>query len=573
VAKPRESISHSIWEGHKLKIRSFIAERKKSFTVGSALACLLVLGTIVAVVAQPPQSGTAKYASLLPLTSRSVVVVDGLTGATVLTLDGAGQLDTTVRLVSPDQVMTLDIAAGTALTIDGTPITRLTAGEFLASPPPPPDRTMIIARNLGPEGARASHLITMILKFDPTALPPRLVPQQDLTMALWDGALWTILDSTVNPLAGTVSAQVQTLGGLAILARIVAEVPPAAPPTPPAPLAPALDGAQLFSTNCAVCHRGGPPATWTTNRSADQLTSTISSGAGPMPGFARSMTAADIAAIVHFIQGPPPSTATPAPTTPAGGGTVMTGDCSACHGGGSAPPPGAAPGPTATGAQIFASYCVACHGATPPTTWATTRTPTQLTTTITSGLRAMPGFSASLSATQITAVVQFIAGAPATPPSPTPTATGAQLYASSCASCHGATPPATLKALSATSITSSINSGPGSMPSFTGTLTTTQITAVVQFIRGATSSTPVPTPTPSPTPAPTPSPTPAATGAQLYASNCASCHGATRPTSFRTLSATSITGSINSGPGSMPSFTGALTTTQINAIVQFVLGP
>jgi mono/diheme cytochrome c family protein len=61
-------------------------------------------------------------------------------------------------------------------------------------------------------------------------------------------------------------------------------------------------------------------------------------------------------------------------------------------------------------------------------------------------------------------------------------------------------------------------------------------------------------------------------GPQLYANICSSCHGATPPVAWRTnRTAAQLTESINHG-GSMPAYSGILTSAQISAIVQYIQG-
>lgn len=70
----------------------------------------------------------------------------------------------------------------------------------------------------------------------------------------------------------------------------------------------------------------------------------------------------------------------------------------------------------------------------------------------------------------------------------------------------------------------------------------------------------------------TPTPTPTGSGAQLYAGYCAQCHNATPPTSWRSDSTSELTEAINEGPGSMPSYSGILTSAQVTSIVQYIQG-
>jgi mono/diheme cytochrome c family protein len=68
-------------------------------------------------------------------------------------------------------------------------------------------------------------------------------------------------------------------------------------------------------------------------------------------------------------------------------------------------------------------------------------------------------------------------------------------------------------------------------------------------------------------------PTTITDGAQLYSMYCSRCHNSNPPNIWRTnRTATQLTNAINSGPGSMPSYSGILSVAQVDAIVGFIRG-
>jgi len=155
-----------------------------------------------------------------------VPTITGLVGPS-LTLDYQGIIQATCRLKTVDGKLTLDIAKGTRLLDSlGRPLTSLSAALEPAPPAPPSGAAIIVACNLGLNGATFSPAITLTIEYDPASLPKN-VAEKDLYIAYWDGSKWLALKSTVDTTAHTASCELSHFTIFAIIGTI----------TPPAPAA------------------------------------------------------------------------------------------------------------------------------------------------------------------------------------------------------------------------------------------------------------------------------------------------------------------------------------------------
>ncbi len=84
---------------------------------------------------------------------------------------------------------------------------------------PSEDTVMVQAYEFGPEGTVFNPRVTLILKYDVRNLPSG-AKETDLTIAVRDGARWVPVESRVDTLAGTVSAQISTFGKYALLSPV-----------------------------------------------------------------------------------------------------------------------------------------------------------------------------------------------------------------------------------------------------------------------------------------------------------------------------------------------------------------
>lgn len=392
------------------------------------------------------------------------------------------------------------------------------------------------------------------------------------------------------------------------------------PGTPP-------DGQALYAASCAACHGPSGGNLINTTLSESQFANVVASGQGAsMPAFGASLSTADIAAIYSYVTGaPPPTTTTTAPGTPPqpiDAASLFNSTCLGCHGpdGGNLVPtsltsdqlatvitngrasmPGygsslspeqiqalgaylinqsTSPAPTTTtttapgtqprsGAAVWSSSCSGCHGASGGNVAGTTLSRAQLITVISNGVGSMPGFKSQLPTAEIDAVADYLRSlAPATTTTTAPGTqprSGAAVWASDCAGCHG---PAggniAGTTLSRSQLVSVISSGIGSMPGFKSRIPAEEIAAVADYLR-ATAET-----------ATTTAPGTEADGATLYMQNCAVCHGphgeggSGGAIADSGLSRNEIQLIITDGTGSMVGFGSKLDTVEIAALVDHV---
>ena len=180
-----------------------------------------------------------------------------------------------------------------------------------------------------------------------------------------------------------------------------------------------------------------------------------------------------------------------------------------CNGGGvvvGGPPSGGG-----TGADRFAQNCAGCHGTdahgqTGPDIHCNKNIHDTVRNGRTGSIGTMPAFAA-LSDADIASIQEFLNGL-----CPAGSASGADLFASNCAACHGADALGQLAAPDVRCTVSSrvlnaVRSGRGSvMPVFSNTaLPDTDAAKIVDYLAGLCSG----------------------TSAERFASNCATCHGAT----------------------------------------------
>jgi len=143
-----------------------------------------------------------------------------------------GGASTGYTVESSDGLVSLNIPEGT--------VVRNTSGNVfpayyvqttaLAESPPPPAGSNIIglAYDFQPAGATFSPPITL------TFALPEEVADSDLTLAFYDAAIgeWVLLDSVVNPEAGTITASVSHFTAFAVLVTLPRTVEPTPVPAP-----------------------------------------------------------------------------------------------------------------------------------------------------------------------------------------------------------------------------------------------------------------------------------------------------------------------------------------------------
>jgi len=305
---------------------------------------------------------------------------------------------------------------------------------------------------------------------------------------------------------------------------------------------PALDGAALYTNNCAGCH--GPLATSAKlNRTAAQIQAAIDTNAGNVMGSLSGLTVDEVQAIADALV-----------STGGGGGgggtldgaTLYTNNCSGCHGplatssklnrtaaqiqaaidGNAGNVMGSLSGLTAAevqaiadalvstggggggggtldGATLYTNNCSGCHGPL-ATSSKQNRTAAQIQSAINNNAGGVMGSLSGLT----TAEVQAIADALATGGGGGTPTTGEELYNAYCLVCHGPEgrggPYENIRGQTASSIASAINQV--SLMNSLSSLTSSQIEAIAGYLSGATTS-------------------PTVTGQDLYNTYCLACHG------------------------------------------------
>ncbi len=146
------------------------------------------------------------------------VDLSGLSGS--LQVDGQGITINGTQLTIQDGNLTLNIPANTRILDSNNLRLRSLTAEPAASPPePPPFHVIVLAYDMGPEGATFDPPITLTLSYDPAELPEGMT-EDNLVIAYWDGSQWEFLQTTVNAGDNSVSAEVSHFSTFALMAQI-----------------------------------------------------------------------------------------------------------------------------------------------------------------------------------------------------------------------------------------------------------------------------------------------------------------------------------------------------------------
>lgn len=329
-----------------------------------------------------------------------------------------------------------------------------------------------------------------------------------------------------NAIAGDVGG----MGGLAVLssaevqaiAGVLAVAPPTLPPVvEPPPTTTTTDGVALYAAKCAACH-GAIEKSSKLGTSIARVQAAITANAGGM-GPLSSLSVTQVQAIVTALT---PTTPTPTPTEP--------------------------PAP-ADGAALYAANCAGCHGALAGSTKAKT-TLAALQAAITSNAGGM-GTLSRLSASDVQAIVAALASvSPAPGPAPTPTSPdGAQLYATSCAACHGPLATSTKGQATLARIQAAVSGNVGNMGSLSR-LAAGELAAIATALASVAPAAPSP-----------------ADGATLYATWCSSCHGALAVSSKGQTTLAKVLAAISANTGNMASLA-KLSPQELQSIVKMLSG-
>jgi mono/diheme cytochrome c family protein len=225
------------------------------------------------------------------------------------------------------------------------------------------------------------------------------------------------------------------------------------------------------------------------------------------------------------------------------------------------------PAATASGADLFAGNCASCHGTDARgKTGPDVHCARSIGDAVRNGVRGVFGSMRALMRVTDPEIARIQSHLLAL--CPLGSATGAELYTSNCAGCHGTTAEGdadrrpNIRCTVPSRIGNAVRKGRGFsfpvMPSFpSASLTDPELASIVGFANGFCSGQP----------------------AALYASNCATCHGPTgtggenanevRGPNIRCASSSDIFDAVVDGYGGMPAFND-MTNAQINAIVTFL---
>ena len=165
------------------------------------------------------------------------VNLSGLNSSAMIYVSTSGIVSAVSQVTTADGVFTLNIPAGTKmLTKENSALTSLSAEVLAATPATPSGSALVLAYNLGPEGATFTPALTLTLSYDPAKLPKNVL-EKDLYIAWYDGTQFQGLASTVDEQANKVTSQMAHLSSYALLGKIT--LPPSPAPSPASDPSPA----------------------------------------------------------------------------------------------------------------------------------------------------------------------------------------------------------------------------------------------------------------------------------------------------------------------------------------------
>jgi hypothetical protein len=179
----------------------------------------------VATPAPPVRGGGGGGGSVsIPPPAPKPVGLSGLSSVADLNLDVYGRVPNNTHLTTEDGKVTLDIGKNTVLSDTyGAPLKSLSANILTSFPQAPPENMILLSYELGPEGSVFYPPITLTLTYDPQKLPEGVVGES-ISMAYWDGSKWSVVESKIDLIVGTVSTQISHFSQYALIAKYI---PPA----------------------------------------------------------------------------------------------------------------------------------------------------------------------------------------------------------------------------------------------------------------------------------------------------------------------------------------------------------
>ncbi|MFC1918942.1 helix-turn-helix domain-containing protein, partial [Chloroflexota bacterium] len=148
-----------------------------------------------------------------------VVVEDGVTDVSQVVSRTSGAFTQTVTAESTDGNVELAIDKGTVGKVGDIAISEITIAETADPPEPPAGTDIVLAYDLGPDGATFVPAIT--LTFD---LPADFdATTTDVVIAMWDGDEWILLGGTVNTETNTIEVAVDHFTPFSVISQPVPE--------------------------------------------------------------------------------------------------------------------------------------------------------------------------------------------------------------------------------------------------------------------------------------------------------------------------------------------------------------
>ena len=143
-------------------------------------------------------------------------------------MDGNGRSITAGEIKTPDGKLALTVPVGVYIwNAAGAAQPFLSASTLTNPPKAPPENSLVMAWDMGPNGVTFNPAITLTFNYSDSDVPSG-VREADLYIAWWDGSQWVKLIGTVNPAANTVSVQITHFTDFALF---VPNAPSVIPPT------------------------------------------------------------------------------------------------------------------------------------------------------------------------------------------------------------------------------------------------------------------------------------------------------------------------------------------------------
>ena len=141
----------------------------------------------------------------------------GLVGS--LSMDATGKALTSGEVKTSDSTLSLSIPAGTMIKSGaGAAQLSLSASVIPVPPAAPPSGAVVLAFEMGPSGTTFTPAVSIQFAYIDDKVPAGMA-ESSLFIAMWDGAKWVKLASTVDTVNNTVTAQVEHFSSFGLLAQ------------------------------------------------------------------------------------------------------------------------------------------------------------------------------------------------------------------------------------------------------------------------------------------------------------------------------------------------------------------